>query len=339
MLLRGNELITRPHEGDAHIKSLMQRCLDLEASGEVVSADLMWGNPFTDVPELGCQVLLCMDSQEDKLQRLAEEMAAEFWAGREIMQAALIRPEVAVARACAMLGTPNPRNTRTGKGTVVLTDASDATSSGAAGNSNVLLRELVKQNYAGTVLFPIACPPSVAAAAKAGVGATVQVQLGGSLDKRYEPLPLDVVVEALSDAEGRTAHGGQFRQRSAVLRYRKITIEAFTCPPGFHTREAYEGHGHMPEAYDCVVIKTPHAQPEMFDEWCLRNFNTDCLGETSANVRTLGHKAARRPLYPLEGSARTVPAYRSDPKYEGHSRVLGVDFEWSPHVELYPMTP
>jgi hypothetical protein len=27
--------------------------------------------------------------------------------------------------------------------------------------------------------------------------------------------------------------------------------------------------GLTPEEYDVVVIKTPHAQPEMFDTWCL----------------------------------------------------------------------
>ena len=27
-----------------------------------------------------------------------------------------------------------------------------------------------------------------------------------------------------------------------------------------------------------VVIKTPHAQPEMFDDWCLTNYNVDAEG-------------------------------------------------------------
>ena len=43
MLLRGNELITEPHAAPAHIKTLMGRCLELEASHpRFVSADLMW---------------------------------------------------------------------------------------------------------------------------------------------------------------------------------------------------------------------------------------------------------------------------------------------------------
>lgn len=86
MLLRGNELITEPHAAPAHIKTLMGVCLDLEArDSRCVSADLMWGNPFTDVPELGCEVLICMDGQsEDELRRISTDLAQQFWDGREI---------------------------------------------------------------------------------------------------------------------------------------------------------------------------------------------------------------------------------------------------------------
>ena len=49
-------------------------------------------------------------------------------------------------------------------------------------------------------------------------------------------------------------------------------------------------------------------------------------------VRTLGHTIAQRPLYPLEGPARTAAS-----KQELHERVLGEDFEFTPEVELYDM--
>lgn len=73
-------------------------------------------------------------------------------------------------------------------------------------------------------------------------------------------------------------------------------------------------------------------QPEMYDDWCLVNFNTDAPGATSANVRTLGHTIVNRPLYPLEGPARS-----EDSAQPLHSRILGADFAWEPEVELYPM--
>ena len=101
----------------------------------------------------------------------------------------------AVAEAARLVGSPHPKNVKGGgRGTVVLSDASDATSSGATGNSNFLLKELLRQSYDGSVLFPIACPPSAALAAAAGVGSTITVELGGSLDSRpeYAPLSLEV---------------------------------------------------------------------------------------------------------------------------------------------------
>lgn len=222
------------------------------------------GNPFTDVPELGCEVLLCMDDDDStELSQIAAELAVAFWDGREAMQAALIAPEAAVAEAARLVGSPHPKNVKGGgRGTVVLSDASDATSSGATGNSNFLLKELLRQSYDGSVLFPIACPPSAALAAAAGVGSTITVELGGSLDSRpeYAPLSLEVEVLALSTPEGKTEWGGSFGAQAAALRHGEMVITVFTQPPGFHVRTCFDGMGFAPEAFDLVVIKTPHAQ-------------------------------------------------------------------------------
>ena len=153
------------------------------------------------------------------------------------------------------------------------------------------------------------------------------------------PMRLEVEVMALSDRDGTFPKTRQkFDGQAAWLRYDgRVDITCFTRPPSFHVRVCYDGLGLLPEQYDLVVIKTPHAQPEMYDNWCLVNFNTDCPGATSANVRTLGHTIAKRPLYPLEGPVRQAGG---DDKYPpGHERMLGQDFDYSPDVELYTMTP
>ena len=61
--------------------------------------------------------------------------------------------------------------------------------------------------------------------------------------------------------------------------------------------------GHDPRNYDAVVIKTPHAQPEMFDDWAYTNIGVDAPGATTADVSALGHTIARTPtqmLYPMD---------------------------------------
>jgi microcystin degradation protein MlrC len=94
-----------------------------------------------------------------------------MWDGREIMQAALISPEEAVTQAKARLGEICEKNVvGKGKGTIIFSDAADATTSGASGNSNQLLRCLVEAGYTGSVLFPIVDPDAVAAAKLLGEG-------------------------------------------------------------------------------------------------------------------------------------------------------------------------
>ncbi|MEZ4500793.1 MAG: MlrC C-terminal domain-containing protein [Thermomicrobiales bacterium] len=81
-----------------------------------------------------------------------------------------------------------------------MVDAADATSSGASGDSNAILRALVEGGYQGAGLFPIVDEPAVRAAFDAGIGATIDVTLGGTIDPaRFTPLPVRATVRMLSD--------------------------------------------------------------------------------------------------------------------------------------------
>ena len=59
LLCRGNEMITDPHAAgsDSYIGEVMRQAVALEnEESAVLAAGVYWGNPFTDVPELGSQV-------------------------------------------------------------------------------------------------------------------------------------------------------------------------------------------------------------------------------------------------------------------------------------------
>ena len=361
LLCRGNEMITEPHAAGAtsFIGDVMRRAVSLEQSAEnvVLAANVFWGNPFTDVPELGSAIVLTYDttaapaggeSLAAECSAMACELAELMWSGRETMQASLISVTAAVELTRSRLGEASPRNTKgAGRGTVILSDAADATSSGASGNSNAVLRELVAQRYAGKVLFPIVDPDAVAAAQAIGAGNSGTVSLGGSLDPRYEPLELAVKVLSAGKEAGLTrtmaAQVTPFRGGTAVLQYEEMIVIAFAQTLGFHERGHFDQHGFAPEDFDCVVIKTPHAQPEFFDDWCLVNYNVDAEGSTTANVRKLamplegpsvrGHCNMRRPCYPLEGAENFGSGEAHD--QHGQRRVLGADFAWQPRPEVF----
>lgn len=79
-------------------------------------------------------------------------------------------------------------------------DPADSTASGASGDSNAILKGLLEYNYSKRALIFIVDAPTVASAFEAGVGSTLNVPLGGAIDKeRFEPLEAEVYVQALSD--------------------------------------------------------------------------------------------------------------------------------------------
>ena len=72
-LVRGDNMVTTPHENIGYVDTLMQRVIALEAEPGVIAAALCWGNPFTDVPELLCQVLVLVDSNSPAQVRFQEK--------------------------------------------------------------------------------------------------------------------------------------------------------------------------------------------------------------------------------------------------------------------------
>ena len=59
--------------------------------------------------------------------------------------------------------------------------------------------------------------------------------------------------------------------------------------------------------FDLVVVKSPHTEFHMYDQWVTKNFNVDAPGSTSANVASLGHTLCARPMYPIERDTTFVP--------------------------------
>ena len=187
-------------------------------------------------------------------------------------------------------------------GPVTFTDAADAPSSGASGDSNTILAALLAAGYRGRAIMPIVDAPAAAMAHAAGVGARLRVSLGGTIDPaRFPPLELDVEVERLGDGEylhafsGMPAHAGP----TAVLRHGEIRIVAITHAVFMMDRSIFLAHGLDPKLADIIVVKSPGAAMRYFT-FARRNYVLDIPGSTSANLKSLGHLVCPRPMFPLD---------------------------------------
>jgi microcystin degradation protein MlrC len=293
-LVRGDELVTRTGcYGD-----LIREAQRLERDGTALAAGIMIGNPFTDVPELCSQVLVVTDGQEATACAEAVRLAEEFWQQRHRMQGKFTSLERAIAQAMTMSGP------------VVFTDAADATSSGATGDSNLILKGLRKNRYPKRVLAQIVDPATAALAHQAGVSATIDIQLGGGLDGgRFSPMPVTARVRSLSDGRARleTMKLGLEAGPTAVLIFENFTVVVLSRTVSLFDRALYFANGLDPRDFDLIVVKSPHTEYHMYDAWVEKNFNVDVAGATSANLPTLGHRICSRPMFPLDENVLFVP--------------------------------
>ena len=294
-LVRGDELITRTGcYGD-----LIRECQRIEQDGTAMAAGIMIGNPFTDVPELCSQVLVMTDGDEGVARREAERLAGEFWPQRFRMQGKLIPLDRAVAQAAII------------DGPVIFTDAADATSSGATGDSNVILKALRDAGYQKRVLAQIVDPQAAAAAHEAGVGATIDTTLGGFYDvRRFEPMPVRAEVQLLSNGRSQleTMKISLDAGPTAVVTFDNFTVVVLSRTVSLFDRAMYYSNGLDPQDFDLIVVKSPHTEHHMYDVWVEKNFNIDAPGATSANLKSLGHTICARPMYPLDENVEFTPS-------------------------------
>ncbi len=293
LLVRGDELITETGLYGGFVK----RADAIEQEPGVLSAGLFIGNPFTDVPELGSEAVVVTNGDPGLARQKALALADGFFDRRAEMQSRLVPLAQALDTAMAS------------EGPVILTDAADAPSSGATGDSPVIVAALRAKKYPGRILAPLTDPPAVALAHEAGVGAHRRFRLGGALDPRFAPIELDAEVAMLGDGRYtlETWGTGEAAGPTAVLRAGGLTLVLTTRPVALFDRSLFLAHGQDPRSFDAIVVKSPHCQPRFFDAWAACNINVDAPGSTSANLLSLGHKVCRRPTWPLDPEVTFVP--------------------------------
>lgn len=286
MLVRGDELLTET----GLFGTAMQTCREAEDIADVLAAGVVIGNPFTDVPELRSNVIVSAADARDRIRGIAERLAGFMWDNRQRFTHELTGLQDAVRQA-----GENP-------GLTVLSDAADATSSGASGDGNAILRGLVELGYQKRSLVPIVDAPAVDAAFRAGTGASLRVSLGGTLDPgRHRPLSLDVEVVRLSDHSFTYDDGTREPPvRTAELRAGTHTIFASERPLWFVGLRVFREHGIDPAEYDLVVLKSPNGFRTYYGSMASRIFCVDVPGSTSPNLRSLPYRRCPRPMYPLD---------------------------------------
>lgn len=160
-----------------------------DAGNGVASSDIAMGFTAADIADAGPSIVAHGLTQADA-DAEADRLMAAFEASEAVFDSALVTPGHAVALAMAEPpGKP-----------VVIADVQDNPGAGATSDTTGLLAALIEGKAERAVLALLNDPKTAAAAHAAGVGATLETDLGGVPGyPDLPPYPGRFAVEALSD--------------------------------------------------------------------------------------------------------------------------------------------
>ncbi len=173
---------------------------------------------------------------------------------------------------------------------VFISDSGDNPTAGGAGDTNVALAALLAHDVPSAVVASVADAPAIAIMLAAGVGATVEVELGGKLDPfTCRPLPVRGVVRHLAPGEN----------TEAVLQVGGVHVIVTARRRPYHFVADIQRLGVDPLAHKIVVIKIGYLEPDL-KRHAPRAFLALTPGAVDQAIERLPFQRVRRPLFPLD---------------------------------------
>ena len=277
------------------MRRLYDRAAEMERDPRVVTISIFAGFPLADIRDAGLSVYVATDGDPGLADRLADELTAIAWAHRrEFLHTALPVRE-AVAHALAADGRP-----------VVLADIADNTGGGAAGDTTEILRELLRVGARPATVACVWDADAVQACARAGVGATVTVDVGGKVDPSHGA-PVRVTGRVRTLGDGRFVHKGAMLRGlegrlgpTAVLDVNDLKIILISLRWQTLDPEMLRVVGVDPAAERILVVKSSVHYRAAFEPLAHAIIEVDAPGLSSSNLARFTFKHVRRPIFPLD---------------------------------------
>jgi microcystin degradation protein MlrC len=285
--------------------SLFAHVHALEEAGEALSITLAGGFAYSDVPMAGLSVTVVTDNDPVRAQALANELAAMAWDRREQMLVTNTPVPEAVAAAIAEPTGP-----------VVLVDVGDNIGGGTPGDGTVVLAELIRQDAQRAVVV-IADPEAADLARAVGVGAEVDLLVGGKVDRLHgDPVRLRGVVRSLHD--GRWVHEGPENAGvpvdsgpTAVVVARGVTVVLSSRKTMPGDQQQLKSVGIEPTDQHILVMKAAIRWRGGFESITARSIDVDTPGLGTVNLANFPYQRIRRPIFPLDPEMTWSPETES----------------------------
>jgi len=283
-------------EGESGVApDLKRRVVELESRPNVLAAGIVPVQPWMDIPQLGSSVVVATDNDRTAARDACASLAWEFWERKREYIPTLFEYQEAV-RLAQETESDRP---------VVLSDAADATTSGAPGDSVWILSELLKYDWPRPALVTVVAPDVVSQCEAVGLGRALQVKLGGVRDTRFgTSVQVSATIERCFDAQFMmSGHIGKNMPidmgRSVVLRHQSNVCIIATSRTGAHfAPELFRAAGFEPFEASLVVAKSPCGFRAVFERHAAAIYSVKAPGCAPSDFWSYEFKNIPELLFP-----------------------------------------
>ncbi|RLD96265.1 MAG: microcystin LR degradation protein MlrC, partial [Bacteroidetes bacterium] len=174
------------------------------------------------------------------------------------------------------------------------TDSGDNITAGAAGDGTLVLERLLAHQVSNAVLAGIYDPEAVELCVKAGVGAEMELTIGGKIDYVFSrPLSISGTVLSLPKGDANSEKYDVVMQVDDVILVLLSEHRAFTDPVHF------QAVGIDPLAFKIVVVKEGYLFQGLRDI-APRAIMALTPGFANQTLEKMEYLQVRRPIFPLD---------------------------------------
>jgi microcystin degradation protein MlrC len=281
------------------------RRAELEQTPGIINLTIMGGYGYADTPHSCMSVIAVADGDPELADRMARQLAEEVWAKREDILN--VRPIVSIDEGVrqAMESERSP---------LVLVDLGDDPGSSSTADSPAVLESLIRQG-AKDCIVTLRDSNVVRAGIESGIGATLEMEVGASIDNRfYKPLKIIGRVKLIDDGEyticgpthggwGREVHRDAWREENVgprvVLRIGDKIDVIFSEGRTGKDRDFFKSAGTVFDEKKIIVLKSNQAHRASFDPITAGNIDLASPGVSTVDYTSLPFERIPRPLWPI----------------------------------------
>ena len=291
ILLPGEKTSTEWEPGEG----LYQSIPDVIQEDAVMDASILIGYVWADEPRSTASVI-ALGVNQGKVQQASFTLAKRLWEARHEFKFGVAAEPVDRCLQMALNAAERP---------VIISDSGDNPTAGGAGDIPYVLERMLALGITDGLVAGITDPAAVTICKTAGVGAEIELSLGGKLDPVHgKPLKVKGIVRSLHSLPWVLNPGTD--QWVAVVDLQGLWVILTQYRTVFHRLIDFQNLNIDPQRYKILVVKIGYLEPEL-KALAGKSLLALSPGAVNQEITSLPFSRIQRPMFPFDPDMRWTP--------------------------------